>query len=169
MDAQENPTPPADPFDLDRLERMTAAQLHRLHRKLFGSDSAVSETLHLQRKIAWELQAQVEGRLPDAFLQLALTIAQHSVLRSRPLRPVGKKLGGFARSVADPRLPRPGACLMRTFQDRRIVVKVLASGFEFEGRYFDSLSAIARQVTGTRWNGFVFFGLERTSHARRSR
>ena len=39
------------------------------------------------------------------------------------------------------------------------VVKVLAGGFEYESRRYRSLSAIAREVTGTRWNGLLFFGL----------
>jgi hypothetical protein len=56
---------------------------------------------------------------------------------------------------------------VRTFRERNVVVKVLAAGFEFDGRHFPSLSAIAREVTGTRWNGFVFFGLVKPfRHAR---
>ena len=40
-----------------------------------------------------------------------------------------------------------------------MVVKVLDEGFEYQERRYSSLSAIARQITGTRWNGFAFFGL----------
>ncbi len=40
------------------------------------------------------------------------------------------------------------------------VVTVLANGYEFEGRPYRSLSAIARAITGTRWNGLTFFGLK---------
>ena len=39
------------------------------------------------------------------------------------------------------------------------MVKVLTDGFEHEGRHYSSLSAVAQVVTGTRWNGLVFFGL----------
>ena len=39
------------------------------------------------------------------------------------------------------------------------VVTVRRDDFEFEGRPYQSLSAIARQITGTRWNGWTFFGL----------
>jgi hypothetical protein len=39
------------------------------------------------------------------------------------------------------------------------VVTVRADDFEFEGRPYQSLSAIARHITGTRWNGWTFFGL----------
>jgi hypothetical protein len=56
-------------------------------------------------------------------------------------------------------LPASGSLLTRRLNDRQIVVKVLADGFEFESRHYRSLSAIAREVTGTRWNGLLFFGL----------
>ncbi|HEY8851369.1 MAG TPA: DUF2924 domain-containing protein, partial [Gemmatimonadaceae bacterium] len=58
----------------------------------------------------------------------------------------------------DARLPASGSLLTRRLNDRQIVVKVLADGFEFESRHYRSLSAIAREVTGTRWNGLLFFG-----------
>jgi hypothetical protein len=41
------------------------------------------------------------------------------------------------------------------------VVRVLDEGFEFEGRLYKSLSKIATEIAGTRWNGFTFFGLDR--------
>jgi len=50
----------------------------------------------------------------------------------------------------------------RIFKARSLDVKVLEDGFEFEGRRYQSLSAIASEVTGTRWNGFAFFGLTGT-------
>jgi hypothetical protein len=56
-------------------------------------------------------------------------------------------------------LPASGSLLTRRLNDRQIVVKVLADGFEFDSRHYRSLSAIAREVTGTRWNGLLFFGL----------
>ncbi|HZF71845.1 MAG TPA: DUF2924 domain-containing protein, partial [Gemmatimonadaceae bacterium] len=59
----------------------------------------------------------------------------------------------------DWRLPPPGTLLTRWMGKRQIVVTVLDEGFEFETRRYRSLSAIAREVTGTRWNGLLFFGL----------
>ena len=55
----------------------------------------------------------------------------------------------------------PGTRLVRIWNDRRYEVIVLADGYEFEGRTFRSLSAVAREITGTRWNGKVFFGLKK--------
>ena len=57
------------------------------------------------------------------------------------------------------RLPAAGSLLTRRVGDRQVVVKVLKEGFEYESRRYRSLSAIAREVTGTRWNGLLFFGL----------
>ena len=65
----------------------------------------------------------------------------------------------------DQRLPPLGTLLTRRIDDRKVVVKVLAEGFEFETRQYGSLSAIAREVTGTRWNGLLFFGLAERRHA----
>ncbi len=59
----------------------------------------------------------------------------------------------------DRRLPAPGALLTRQFENRRIVVKVLENGFEYQSQQYRSLSAIAREITGTRWNGLLFLGL----------
>ncbi len=59
----------------------------------------------------------------------------------------------------DPRLPLPGRLLAREFRGRDIGVKVLDQGFEFENRRYQSLSAIAKDVTGSKWNGFLFFGI----------
>jgi hypothetical protein len=49
---------------------------------------------------------------------------------------------------------------MREWQGVEHVVTVTADGFEWQGRPYKSLSAIARAITGTRWNGWVFFGLK---------
>jgi hypothetical protein len=174
MDKPDRPNPPLPPFDAGRLTRMNPAQLRKLHHEVFHQHSQASDSNHLLRKLAWELQARIEGRLPAATLELAFTIARHSVLRTRPVKPDSKadraKPDGVSPALCDPRLPRPGCCLVRTFRDRHIVVKVLDSGFEFDGRHFLSLSSIAREVTGTRWNGFVFFGLLRpVRHANKTR
>jgi len=65
-------------------------------------------------------------------------------------------------SALDPRLPPPGTYLEREYKGRRIIVKVLVNGFEFDGEMYRSLSAIAYEVTGTKWNGFLFFSLTST-------
>jgi hypothetical protein len=60
----------------------------------------------------------------------------------------------------DPRLPKPGAILTRTFQGKEIRVEVLDAGFAYDGRTWRSLSAIAKEISGTSWNGYLFFSLQ---------
>jgi len=62
-------------------------------------------------------------------------------------------------SVRDARLPQPGTILTRRYKGARIEVEVLAQGFAYEGRPYRSLSAIAKEITGAHWNGFLFFGI----------
>jgi len=57
--------------------------------------------------------------------------------------------------------PVVGTRLVREFRGREHTVVVLADGFEWEGRRYKSLSAIARAITDVRWNGPMFFGLRR--------
>ena len=59
----------------------------------------------------------------------------------------------------DPRLPKPGTVLTREFQGKKIQVEVLDAGFRYDGDVWRSLSAIARTVSGTSWNGYLFFNL----------
>ena len=56
-------------------------------------------------------------------------------------------------------LPMPGTVLRRDYKGRTILVTVLDRGFEFEGEFFRSLSAVAQHITGAHWNGRLFFGL----------
>lgn len=87
MPNQTTPGQPSPPFDPARFVRLTPRQLRRLYRRIFGQDAQASDLNHLRRRIAWELQARIEGRLPDTARELALTLARHSTLRSRPLPP----------------------------------------------------------------------------------
>ena len=57
--------------------------------------------------------------------------------------------------------PRTGARLMRVWQGQTHHVTVLDDGFEWQGERHGSLSAIAREITGTRWSGPRFFGLDK--------
>ena len=76
---------------------------------------------------------------------------------------VGATSGGDrkkSRTRADRDRPITGTRLLREWQSVEHVVTVTADGFEWQGRPYKSLSAIARAITGTRWNGWVFFGLK---------
>ncbi len=57
----------------------------------------------------------------------------------------------------DPRLPPVGTVLEREHKGKKICATVLDDGFEYRGKTYRSLSAVAREATGTIWNGFLFF------------
>ncbi len=68
----------------------------------------------------------------------------------------------------DPRLPPAGTIIRRAHQGEVHEVHVLADGFEYEGRHYTSLSTIAREVTGTTWNGFLWAGLVKRKKRKRA-
>ena len=61
--------------------------------------------------------------------------------------------------IADPRNPVVGTKLSREWDGIAHTVTVLREGFDWDGRRYKSLSAVARAITGTRWNGYRFFGM----------
>ena len=63
------------------------------------------------------------------------------------------------KMTAHDRLPIAGTVLTRKYRGRQVETKVLPNGFECEGQVYRSLSAVAKAVTGSHWNGHLFFGL----------
>lgn len=153
-----------EPVDLDRLARMQPAELQRLHLRLFGCTVPSGNSELARRKIAWHVQAGREGGLPESARQHALAIAKEARLRIH-LR--GGSLDSALRHATvtgivsdhDSRLPMPGSIIVKEYRGKTLVVRVLDDGFEYDGRRFASLSAIAKAITGTKWNGFLFFDL----------
>ncbi len=158
---------PAKLAVIDELPNLNVVALKKKYQELFGEESKSSNKQFLFRRIAWRLQAKVEGDLTERARRRATEIADDADLRTRaPKGFVAQAAPGVAPGPVDLsqpgrdwRLPAPGSLLTRRFDDRQIVVKVLKDGFEYESRRYRSLSAIAREVTGTRWNGLLFFGL----------
>jgi len=165
---RENPVEIAVQQELEALKRMTVRQLRQKHVEVFNEESRSNHKQFLFRRIAWRIQANAEGGLSERARRRALEIANDSDLRIRapkskfgadvaldPKLSVSRKVAG----ALDPRLPPPGSYLEREYKGRRVIVKVLVDGFEFDRKIYRSLSAIASEVTGTKWNGFLFFNL----------
>ena len=166
-------TPPRKEKDLatriseqiETLKHMTVRQLRERYQEVFGQESRSNHKQFLFRRIAWRLQAQAEGGLSERARRRALEIADDDELRIRP--PKGFDFDGAAARCAyqtvaadpDPRRPLPGAVLEREYKGRSITVRVYPNDFEFNGKRYRSLSAIAKEVTGTKWNGYLFFHL----------
>jgi hypothetical protein len=150
-----------------QLRQLKVRQLRARYREVFGQETATAHKQHLVRRIAWRLQALSGGDLSERAHRRALEMADDADLR----RAVPSEFAQTKarRSLRDTRLPDPGALLTRVYQDQTIEVRVLADGFEYNGQRYDSLSAVARRATGTRWNGLVFFGLAKRGPGREKR
>jgi DUF2924 family protein len=80
------------------------------------------------------------------------------------LRQLGQAFekGSDPTAARPPRL-RPGTRLVRQWGDQVYLVNVQTDGYEYQGTRYQSLSEIARLITGTRWSGPLFFGIKRES------
>jgi hypothetical protein len=70
---------------------------------------------------------------------------------------------GRKAMMRESRTPVVGTRLVREWNGIEHTVTVKRDGFEFDGRLYKSLSAIARGITGTQWNGWRFFGIREIS------
>ncbi len=131
--------------DLKEIRALPTAALREKYREVIGLEVRTNNRAYLLRRIAHVLQERAEAHLA----------ASESVAPIDSGKPQQQDEG------LDSRLPPPGSLLERQYEARLVQVKVLADGFEFEGRRYRSLSAIAREVTGTIWNGMLFFNLAR--------
>ena len=147
---------------IDQLRQMTTAQLQLKYRELFGQASHSNHKDYLFRRVAWRMQAVAEGGLSERARQYAREIATDADLRlcapKKSETQPAIRVANTSRQL-DPRVPPLGAQLIKRYKDETLTVTVLEHGYQYGERVYKSLSAIARQVTGTQWNGFVFFGL----------
>jgi len=60
---------------------------------------------------------------------------------------------------------KPGVRLVRTYEGKKYVVTVKSEGFEYNGHIYKSLTKIANDITGSKWNGWVFFGLKKAGQS----
>jgi hypothetical protein len=172
LTAAERTPDPMDPSvigTIEMLQDLKIPALKKRYQELFGEESKSSNKQFLFRRIAWRLQANSEGDLSERARRRAAEIADDRDLRVRApkefvVRPDSATVDR-TRPPHDSRLPAPGTLLTRRLGDRQIVVKVLRDGFEYDSRHYRSLSAIAREVTGTRWNGLLFFGVAERRNA----
>jgi hypothetical protein len=144
--------PSLDPTKLDaeiaRLPDLGIGELRARWQALFGRPAPKSFRRNLlARGVAYQMQVKVYGGLSNE--------------TKRRLREIALALrNGDKAPVATPRI-KPGTRLLRLWQNKTHTVIVLADGYQWEGKTYKSLSAVARAITGTQWNGYTFFGLER--------
>jgi hypothetical protein len=144
---------------LGQLDRMTVDQLAAKYLELYGEPTRSRNGGYLRKRLAWRIQEAAYGGLSHSALerikQLGDTLPESWRMRS----------ANITKPSRDPRLPPAGTILKREYGGRLHEVTVLSDGFEYAGRRFDTLSAVAQSITNSRWNGFTFFGLAKRSHS----
>jgi hypothetical protein len=132
---------------LAALKAMPVANLKQKWRDLFAKEPPPYNRRFLEHRLAYRIQELAYGGLkPETIERLdALADGLEGKLSNR--RRIENRL------VA-------GTRLLREWKGIEHTVTVRAEDFEYQGRPYRSLSAIARAITGTRWNGLVFFGLK---------
>ena len=155
--------------ELAAMERMTPRQLRERYLQVFGEPTRSGNRRFLIKRIAWRLQADAEGDVPERMRRIrakAMELARDSDLRTTaPRMPAATDEGAttVARSAhfAGTNEPMPGTQLTRRYKGRTIVVTVLTDGYEHEGVKYKSLSAAAKAITGTHISGHAFFRLNK--------
>jgi hypothetical protein len=142
--------PPADTVlaQLAALKTAPTPALKARWRELFDTEPPPYNRRFLESRLAYRVQELAYGGLSEATLER--------------LRALGEQLakgGKIARVRAD-RKPIRGTRLIREWQGVEHCVTVRDDDFEYQGRPYKSLSSVARSITGTRWNGWTFFGLK---------
>jgi hypothetical protein len=140
---------------LAALKATPTPELKKQWRELFDSEPPPFNRRYLESRLAYRIQELAYGGLKPETVRRLQELAED----------LDEKDRGTARGrkgIA----PIAGTRLLREWQGVEHVVTVTATGFEWQGRPYQSLSAIARAITGTRWNGWVFFGLK--NHRRRA-
>lgn len=131
------------------LKAMSVKELKTEWERLLGSAAPNNSRAFLEARIAYRLQELTYGG-PD-----------HETRRMLDL--LADEVEGVSRrknQIADPRNPVAGTRLIREWNGVEHTITVLKDGFEWQGRKYKSLSGIAREITGVRWNGYRFFGLQ---------
>ena len=142
--------PPTDV--LARLAALKTAAIPALKqqwRELFGAEPPPYNRRFLESRLGYRIQELAYGGLKPE------TLAR--------LEKLGEQFDGgkvAVRRIRGDDKPIAGTRLIREFQGVEHTVTVLQDGYDYQGRPYQSLSAIARAITGTRWNGWVFFGLK---------
>ena len=137
------------PARLAALKAMSTPDLKAQWRDLFDAEPPLYNRKFLESRLAYRIQELAHGGLRPETV--------------RRLERLGEELDGGRRDTRRIRAdlkPMAGTRLIREWQGVEHAVTVTADGFEWQGRPYKSLSAIARAITGTRWNGWVFFGLK---------
>jgi hypothetical protein len=142
--------------EIARLPDLGHDELRRRWKLLFGHPAPKSlRRRFMARAIAYQMQVAAYGGLSTA--------------TKRRLREIANAISNGDRTGAFNGVHiKPGTQLIRQWQNTTHTVMVLDEGFALDGRTYKSLSAIAKAITGTNWNGYAFFGIKRAARGNKA-
>lgn len=150
------------------LQRMTVGDLRERFKEVWGEATNTRNKKWLVKRIAWKMQANIEGDISERARRRAIELARGTEIRTtipNSMKPSTKSAGntvtGTVRSDDDDRLPPAESEIVRVYKGETILVRVLASGFEYDGEIYKSLSSVAKKITGQHCNGYHFFKLKK--------
>ena len=159
--------------ELAALQRMSVNELRTRYAEVFGEPTNTRHKDWLLKRVIWRIQALSEGDLSERARQRAAVLANDADLRRRPPKPAAMAPEGPAavetaslRTNTDSRIPLPATIITRVYKGETLQVRVLPAGFEYEGEVYKSLSAVAKKITGTHCNGYLFFNLTKDGGVR---
>ncbi|MEG3639320.1 DUF2924 domain-containing protein [Magnetococcus sp. PR-3] len=135
---------------LAELPEMSTQKLKTLWRELFNKEPPGYDRRFMIKRLAYRIQELAYGGHSEETKARLQQLANDDVLQARVH--INQRSDGY---------PLPGTKLIREWKGTEHSVTVQEGGFEYQGRPFGSLSAVAREITGTRWNGWTFFGIKR--------
>ena len=148
-------TDPTIVAQLAAFEKMDVPQLVAEYQRIFGEAPRCKHKVWLRRNVSWRVQelaygglsAPARARLEKLIDEAIVPGCGTQATAAPPPRP------------RDPTEPPVGTVLAREWRGQQIRVMATPDGYEHDGQRFRSLSAVAQHVTGTKWNGRLFFGL----------
>ena len=144
------------------LRQMTVAQLRCEWERLYNEPTSSRNREHLYRRLAWRVQELQHGGLSRHARERIDELAPDSFVRARaPQLPQDAPRGPETQRKPrrDQRLPVAGTVLVKAYKGQELRLVVHDDHFELDGQSFRSLSEAARHVTGSKWNGRLFWGL----------
>ena len=144
------------------LKSMSLEELQKKYEEVFeGAKAPSNNKVYLWRKIAYRIQERERGELAGQTKgKIEEFIQKYDPINNKALRPDNNETPESSKKpTRDKRLPIPGTIITKNYKGSKLEVKILESGFEYSNKTYKSLSAIAKDVTGAHWNGYLFFGL----------
>ena len=145
------------------LKELSIDGLQKKYEEVFsGKKTTSNNKTYLWRRIAYRIQElKYGGMSEEARNEIGKLIREYDPINNKAIRQdagfengSGKKL-----KVRDSRLPIPGTIITKEYNGIMLQVKTLEKGFEYDGKFFKSLTGLTKEITGLHWSGYNFFDL----------